>query len=144
MNNNLKAVAYDGTAKSTRGKRSVDLENQALKIERYAKEHGITVVKDFEHTGNGYSHLVNIFDYCINENVKTMLVTDQDVISRDYAQALYLIVGFEKYGIKVIPVDMIDREDFKNTLWYRYTFAEEGEFQVEDSDEEPEHSIIPF
>lgn len=148
MNNNLKAVAYLRTATSTQKIRSLNLQNQKLKIERYAKKHDITVVNTFKHIGYGYGHFVNIYEYCKRNKIKTILVTHQDIISRSYEMALHTVYVFDKYGIEIIPVEMIENKNFKQTLWYVYRFAKEtnlsGDELLEALDTKSHRGPLPF
>ena len=114
MGKNLKVAMYLRIS-SLANADSDSLDRQTLAIATYANNNKMDIV--VKKSDIGVRGDINIFeregfkeiyDYCLNEDIKHILVENSSRFSRDLIQGELGYMELKKYGIQIVPVDSPD------------------------------------
>lgn len=100
MNNELKAVAYVRTATQEQNMRLESLQLQIQQLSLFAKRRKMELIKVFKHVGKTDKQLLNVLEYCRKNDIKFVLVTSPDRISRNCDEVIYWQIEFDRFDVR--------------------------------------------
>lgn len=103
MNKKTKVVAYVSKAASEQKQEQIQgLQSQIDRLLVLAEKSNLEIVEVFKQVGNDKKELNNALEYCRNnKDIKWLLVTTPDRISRNHTEVAWWRQQFKAIGVKV-------------------------------------------
>lgn len=133
--------AYERLSRDDERSKYVSIENQRMIIEKYAKEHGITIDKHFE--DDGFSgHTMdrpdfNELKHFIDDGLVDIIIAkDLSRIGRHNANVLLFLERLKEHNVRIILVDdnydsAVDSDDIIGIkTWYNERYIKDGSKKV--------------
>ena len=119
MNNNRKAVAFVRTATQEQNMRSGSIQFQIEELKLFAKRQEMELVKVFVFIGKTDKQIQKVLDYCRKNDIKFVLVTGSDRISRNDKDVIYWQIEFDRFDIRFqTPKQITGKFGFRPNIYY--------------------------
>jgi len=125
MEINRKAVAFVRTATQEQNKDSESIQLQIQQLTLFAKRQKMELVRVFKLVGKTNQQLLKILRYCQKNDIKFVLVTGPDRISKNQEEVIYWQLEFDRFDIRFqTPRKTTGKFGFRPSIYYKKTGTE--------------------